>query len=350
MTPVEAEPVRLGVVGVGRMGRLYARIIVEQPGCALAAICGKSAGPVDALVKNYGIPGYPAGQVGRMLDEHPEVNAVIVATPEWDHLGPSLEVLRRGKSLLLEKPMATSLADARSLATAVRKSGATFMLCQVLRFDPRFAVLQEAVRAKTIGRIRRIQARRDASAEAYARVAGRCPLPYWLLPHDIDIALWVSDCAPTRVAAQGIIQADGSPAGLVVELELDQDVRVTLESCWLHAGLPGRPHLDQMTLIGEEGRIEICPDEQGVLIYSRGGGVAPDTVYCPEVQGTLAGAFPEMVRHFLWCVRSGGRPAVGAGEGLRTMAVAAAIEQSLKTGGPVVPEPVAASEGASCPS
>jgi predicted dehydrogenase len=260
-----------------------------------------------------------------------------VATPEWEHMGPSLEALQRGKHLLLEKPMTTSLADARRLAAAARASGTVFMLCHVLRFDPRFAVLREAVRSNAVGPIRRIHTRRDAGAEAFARVAGRFPLPFWLLPHDIDLVSWILDREPTQASARQIVRTDGTPAGLVADLMMGEEVSVSLESSWMHAALTGRPHLEEITVVGEAGRIEVRPVEQGVIAYSRQHGVmAPDAIYCPEVQGVLAGAFPDMVRHFLRCIRTGGQPVTGLREGLRTMAVAGALERSLAIGGPVL--------------
>src|SRR5438093_8747119 len=136
---------KIAVIGAGRMGQLYARIAAESPLTELSAVCGQSEAPVEAVAARWGVPGYAGGAYRRMLDEHPEIEAVVVATPEWLHLEPALAAIEAGKHLFLEKPMATTVAEAERIVAAANAAGITLLVCHQLRFDPRYALAKEAV-------------------------------------------------------------------------------------------------------------------------------------------------------------------------------------------------------------
>src|SRR6266545_5250537 len=137
--------VKLGVVGVGRMGQLYARIAAELPATELVAVCGQRPEPVAEVAGRLGVPSYAGGAYRQMLAEHPEIDAVVVATPEWLHLEPALAAIDAGKHLLVEKPIASTVEDAQRIVDAAEAAGVTLMVCHQLRFDPRYALAKEAL-------------------------------------------------------------------------------------------------------------------------------------------------------------------------------------------------------------
>ncbi|HEY7294964.1 MAG TPA: Gfo/Idh/MocA family oxidoreductase, partial [Dehalococcoidia bacterium] len=184
------------------MGQLYARIAAELPQTRLVAVCGQSAGPVDAVARRWGVPGYADGGYRRMLDEHPGIEAVVVATPEWLHLDPALAVIEAGKHLFLEKPMATSVAEARRIHAAAEAAGITLLVCHQLRFDPRYALAKEAVERGEIGELLHIYARRNTTTLAAARVQGHIPLTCWISPHELDLLPWIAGSRVVSVAAR----------------------------------------------------------------------------------------------------------------------------------------------------
>src|SRR4051795_5943482 len=166
----------VAVIGVGRMGQLYARMAAESAQATLIAVCGQSEAPVEAVAGRWGVPGYAGGAYRRMLAERPEIEAVVVATPEWLHLDPSLAAIEAGKHLFLEKPMATTVAEAERILAAAQAAGITLLVCHQLRFDPRYALAKEAVERGEIGELLHLSARRNTTSLAAARVQGRIPL------------------------------------------------------------------------------------------------------------------------------------------------------------------------------
>jgi len=323
---------KVAVVGVGRMGQLYARIAAELPQTELVAVCGQREARVHALARVHQVPGYAGGAYRQMLAEHPDVEAVVVATSEWLHVDPALAAIAAGKHLLLEKPMATSVSDAQRILSAAEAAGITFMVCHQLRFDPRYAAAKEAVDRGEIGALLHAYARRNSTPQAAARVHGRIPLTCWISPHEIDLLLWITGSRVTHVAAHTRGEAREPVDYFLATLRFASGVTAVFEQSWGAPPLGGRPRQAQLDLRGTRGVIEVAPGEQGLGIYTQGSAVHPSLIESPIVQGRVFGIFPALVAHFADCVATGRPPLVGGREGLAAVAVAEASARSIEAG------------------
>src|SRR5215213_4947574 len=112
--------VGLGVVGLGFMGRRYARFIAGIEGVHLAGVCDVNGALAAEVAAEFGCQVFAdAGTLAGAED----VAGVLVCTPEDRHLDPALAVLAAGKPLAVEKPIADTLAAAREIAAAGEKAG-----------------------------------------------------------------------------------------------------------------------------------------------------------------------------------------------------------------------------------
>src|SRR5205823_5504053 len=127
------KPVEIAIVGPGRMGQLYARLVDESPLTRLVAVCGRSEATTQAAATAHGVPGYANGNYQEMLAAHPNIEAVIVAASEWAHSAPVLAALDAGKHVLVEKPMAISAEAAASMVQHAEQAGVHLMVCHSLR-------------------------------------------------------------------------------------------------------------------------------------------------------------------------------------------------------------------------
>ena len=121
------SPLKIGVVGPGRMGRVYARLASELAETHLVAVSGRSEGSTREVAEQYGVPGYPNVGHEEMLANHPEIEAVVVSASEWMHTAPVLAALEAGKQVLVEKPMAVSAADAQMMVDTAERVGGRLM-------------------------------------------------------------------------------------------------------------------------------------------------------------------------------------------------------------------------------
>jgi len=320
---------KVGLIGAGRMGQLYARIINESRMAQIVALVGNTPEKTEAVAQKFNVVGYPNGDYASLWQH--DLDAVIIATPEWDHLTPTLQAFEHDCHVLLEKPMTHTLPEAQKIYEASQANDKIGMLCHVLRFDPRFAILQQKVQAGDLGDIKHIYARRSADQATFQRIAGRCHAAYWLSPHDVDLMRWITGAEVTQVRAHGIVDAAQISDGFFADLWFSNGMVARFENTWAGSGFNGVWRWGQFDIEGTNGRADITPSEQGMMIHKRDGSVtSPDTVGRPELHGRITGSFAALVHHFLDAILGYADPIMTLEDGLRTVEAAAAMEKSMQ--------------------
>jgi predicted dehydrogenase len=130
------KPFRVGMIGAGSMARAHVYALRAIDGVEVTAICDPDVERVQQVAGELGIPFHSAGHSEVIARD--DVDAVIVASPDFAHAEQSVEALRAGKHVLCEKPMVTSLDECRAIVQAADQSDAIFMIGQVCRFSPGF--------------------------------------------------------------------------------------------------------------------------------------------------------------------------------------------------------------------
>lgn len=136
---------RFVLVGLGRMGRNHLRVLNSTPGIGLAAIVEPSASPDEK------ISGAPCV---RTLDEleHVSFDAAVVASPTPTHFDVASALIRAGKHVLVEKPIASSVRDGRALVSLARKAGVRLAVGHLERLNPAVQCLRGVICEGKIGR------------------------------------------------------------------------------------------------------------------------------------------------------------------------------------------------------
>jgi predicted dehydrogenase len=329
------DTLNVAIVGMGLMGKLYARLLKHVPGAAVAAVCDLEEEPLVRFAAEAGIsPGiFAGGDVDGMLKAHPEVEAVFICTPEAAHAGPARLAAAAGKHLFIEKPLATTAEDGRSIAGAVAAAGVRCMVGFSLRFDPRYAAAREAIARGDIGQVVHMYARRNSPLFILKRIGGREGGTHWVGSHDLDLMLWIKGCGVRSVFSR---QAGQASAQFPVEQAISSSLRfedgsiAVLENVWGTVNTPGRHDRIEFQANGTLGSVEVHPVETGTGVFREGTAAYPDTVYMPVVQGKITGVYRDEVEYFLDLVRGAREPYCTVEDGLRALAVAEAIERSRR--------------------
>ncbi len=150
-----SDPVRLGVAGLGRGFALSARAFAESPYLRLVAAADTRPGPRAAFARTFGGRSYPDVAA---LAADPEVEAVYVATPHGLHRAHTETAIAAGKHVLVEKPIATSLADAEAMVVAGAAMGVHLIVGPCHSFDAPVALAAEVIAMGEIGAVRMVHA------------------------------------------------------------------------------------------------------------------------------------------------------------------------------------------------
>ena len=146
---IERKTLGLAVIGSGRIGSLRAQLAAGHPAVRFIATADQDAQKAEALAKKIGAATHSADNDA--IIAHSEVNAVIVSTSEGEHLAPILKALELGKPVLVEKPIALSMADADRVIQAIEKSGVGVHVGYSRRYKERYLIAKEQIIQGRIG-------------------------------------------------------------------------------------------------------------------------------------------------------------------------------------------------------
>ncbi|HET7169429.1 MAG TPA: Gfo/Idh/MocA family oxidoreductase [Candidatus Limnocylindrales bacterium] len=145
----DAHPIRIGLVGAGAISTQHLEAIAALDGLELAGVVSSSEERARAVGEAHGVPW--STRLEDLLDR-PDVDAVTIATPSGLHPSQALAALRSGKHVIVEKPIALSVADAQAVVTTGRKRGLVVATISQRRFESAVRTLKAAVDANALGR------------------------------------------------------------------------------------------------------------------------------------------------------------------------------------------------------
>jgi predicted dehydrogenase len=142
---------RIALLGTGWIMDFHARAALEHPGAELVAAANWRQPSLDRLAGRYGIARTTTDW--RALAADPEVDAAVIGTPNALHAEQAVAFLEAGKHVLVEKPMASTLAEADAMVAAARHAGGWLMVAHCWRFHPDVRALRTRVEAGELGEI-----------------------------------------------------------------------------------------------------------------------------------------------------------------------------------------------------
>jgi len=217
--------VKVGVVGIGSWGKNHARVLYELN--ALKAICDVDKEKLAVNSKKFGVSGYTSFK--EMLEKE-KLDAVIIATPTSTHLSLSLEALKAGLDILVEKPLALNYREALKIAEVGEKEGRLVAVGYIERFNPAISKLKEIKEEGKLGRLEFLEIARENTWPDRIRDVG---VVYDISVHDIDIARYVSSEEPICVYAK-LRKTRGEREDLaVITLEHKKGLITSIISTWL---------------------------------------------------------------------------------------------------------------------
>ena len=129
------KEVKVGVVGLGRFGRLHTRTLSELPGCRVCALCEIDKPTLEGCGKEYGVEGLYRDLEAMLGSE--DLDAVDVVTDESSHGKQVMSCLEHGRAVFVEKPLATDSSEAEAVSSMARDTGLPVVVGNISRFDAR---------------------------------------------------------------------------------------------------------------------------------------------------------------------------------------------------------------------
>lgn len=328
----QSKSVRWGVIGLGWFGEVHADNLAEMPDIELAALCTRRPERLAEVADRLGVERRYTDYRDLLAD--PEIDVVSITTHINDHRDIAIDALRSGKHVLLEKPMAPTLADCEQIAEAADQAAGFFMVGHICRFDPRVTMAKQAIDEGRIGQIVSMHARRNLSKTIGETVLDDISALMGDGIHDADLMLWFSQAKVSTVYAQEVHPGKNQyPDGGWSIARLDNGAVAVVESVW-HLPESSPYTIDaRLEVIGTDGALYINCGEAGLAIHDAQGVKMPDTMYWPRPFGNYFGVLQEELRYFANCVRNNKAPErITPAESCAAVAWMAAATESSQTG------------------
>ena len=271
-----AETVRVGIVGVGNMGAVHLRAFDNIAGAEVTAVCDvdpEKRAKVDAERGGDGVKTFEHYQA--MVDSG-LVDAVVIATPHYQHAEITVAAFAKGLHVLTEKPEAVSVAEARRMNEAHAKhSDLVFAIMFQMRTSPLYRKLRELIADGELGEVSRITWIATDWFRSWTYYASGGWRATWAgegggvlinqCPHNLDILQWVvGGMMPKRVTAVGFV-------GKTHPIEVEDEISAILE---YDNGAIGHfitttgeaPGTNRLEIAGDRGRVVV---EGGKLCFRR---------------------------------------------------------------------------------
>lgn len=201
-------PVRFGVIGTGRIGKIHTENLARRiPGATVAAIADPMVESAQETAARLGISACYADYHAILND--PAIDAVAICSSTNTHAQLISEAAQAGKQIFCEKPIAYDLAKIDAALAAVDKAGVKLQIGFNRRFDPNFRKIRDLVAAGKIGepQILRITSRDPAPPPIeYVKVSGG--IFFDMTIHDFDMARYLVGSEVTEVFVAGAVRVD----------------------------------------------------------------------------------------------------------------------------------------------
>ncbi len=324
MNPYRSQqhPIRVGVIGVGNMGQHHARVLSLLKDVELVGVA-------DVNV-DRGLDTASKHRVRFFEDYHemlPLVEAVCVAVPTRLHYDVGTTCLKAGIHVLIEKPIAATIAEAESLVNTAAECNRILQVGHIERFNPAFQELSKVLKHETL---LAIEAHRMSP---YSQRANDVSVVFDLMIHDIDLLLELVSGQVIRVSANGNQVSDSGYLDYVTStIGFDNGVIATLTASKVthrkqrrivaHCknSLTESDFLNNEILIHRQTTADYMT-EYGQVLYRQDGLI--EKVYTSNIEPLNA-----ELEHFVACVRGGQQPSVGGAQALKTLRLASLIEQT----------------------
>jgi predicted dehydrogenase len=334
-------PLRVGLAGLGRFGQLHASVLSSLPEVELRAIADVDPVRLATVGERLGV-GRRYGDAQSLI-EATDLDALVFATPDEQHLEQGLAALATGKAVLMEKPLAPTWRQASRLQQLAEANGALLQVGLILRYDLPHALLQRQIAAGDFGELISIRTQRNCTAASFGAIANRVHTVYRTLIHDIDLLLWLTGSHATSVMALERRLGDQlSPEGCFALIRMANGQVGQLESSWFVPDqAPANVVTDhwlgcidaELAVVGTRQTARLRWLDGPLQVWGPQRQLSPDTSLWPQLDGRVHGALREELRDFVASVRSGKASTVAslpqAVEGLR---IAEAIIEASRSG------------------
>ncbi len=309
--------INVGVIGVGAMGHNHARVYSKLENANLIAVSDLLKSKAEEVSKEYNVKGFvDYNDILKM----PEIEAISVCVPTTHHFNVVMDAIEHGKHVLVEKPIAFTLREAKTMVKAAEDEGVKLGTGHVERFNPAVGKTKELLRDDVIGEVVSASAKRVGPFPPRIKDVG---VTIDLAIHEVDIMFYLFDSPVSRIYANMGSRLEKCEYEDHAEImsKFKNGIIGMLEVNWL---TPYKKR--KLEITGVDGIIAIDYIDQSINVY----GKSTQNVDIPYKE-----PLKEELGSFLYAVKNDKDPKITGEDGIYALKVVTAAMKSAKDNSPV---------------
>ncbi len=320
---------QIGLIGCGYWGRNLCRNFYDLGALASVVDATEKGQATAQSIAPNAIISYNIDVI--LVDN--QIQGVALATPAETHADLAIQVMRAGKDVFVEKPMALSIRDAEAMQTVANETGRILMVGHLLEYHPALLKLRELINSGELGKINYVYSNRLN----FGKVRTEENALWSFAPHDVAVILRLLGQSPVEVSASGGAYLNKNISDVTVSnLRFKDNSRAHIFVSWLH------PYKEQrLVVIGDKKMAifnDVNPFGQKLCLY-------PQSVEFDGKIPLLKKEDAEFIEHvnteplrqecasFLYCIKSRQSPLTDAQSGIEALRVLHACHASIEQNG-----------------
>jgi predicted dehydrogenase len=340
----DSAPLRVGLLGAGWISRVYLRALRGVSEGRAVAVWSRTRARAEALAAEFSLP-LASDRVEELL---PHVDVVCVNSPNALHAEHALLAARAGRHVIVEKPLAVNLEQARAIVEACRAARVGLAYAEELPFVPKFVRAREIARSGDLGEVLHVWQRESHggpySAWFFAREESGGGVLMDMACHSVELARWLLGKPAVRsvsawIRSTGRLHDTSLDDHSLTQLAFETGATACCEASWiLQGGMQSR-----LEVWGTRGHLEVdLLGDTGLRVFTARGSAVAGTGpgWAPALADWCAeNGYPQELAHFLRCFREGRVPEESGEDGLAVLEILCAAYASAARGGAAVSLP-----------
>jgi predicted dehydrogenase len=306
--------VRIGVIGVGHLGRHHARLLASASGAQLVGVSDLAPERAEAAATANGCPSFSdyRGLIG-------QVDAVSIAVPTVDHLRVARDFLSAGVHVLVEKPMTSTLAEAEEMLAIAERAGCVLAVGHTERFNPAVAAAIPLISAPRFIEVHRLSGFPERSLDI--------DVVFDVMIHDLDIVLAIDQSDVVSVDAVGVPVLSHKVDIANARLKFASGCTVNLTASRI-----SRDRVRKVRFFQRDLYVSVDYGEQELEAYR----IVPKPSERPAIEGGTVQVekgepLGRELQDFVDAIREGREPRVPGRDGYRALKLATRVAEAIET-------------------
>jgi predicted dehydrogenase len=329
---------RGGIVGLGRLGQRYVRLMMQDSRTTVGGVFDIDAALTERIGRESGV------RACRTLDElvdECDLDFLYVGTPDFAHAEPALRGATAGLDLIVDKPLATTVAEALRIRDAVLGAGVRCVTAFTNRYNPPFVAAKQIIARGEIGTVRVFNGRLNDAIFVPMEMlkwSAKSSPGWFLMSHIADVAQWLSGQKPVEVfgsRVEGHLKALGFDTidSLHGNVVYDDGGHGMFESQWILPNGLTQPFDMKLDVVGTSGSIHLDTHYQAMqLVTDR---TRNPGTYDLELNGRLLGQTSFLYQAFVDALADDREADISVDEGVENVRLVAAVHESAGSRAPI---------------